>query len=275
VVTRSLSRVEARIVLPLEAERREVVRLAEIRRLGRLSPGFARKVAHDLVRKGWLQRVRRGVYLVNAGDRGPEAVPDADPLRIGSHLVDPYYFGFGTAAQLRGLLPRAGPVYFLASPARATLRPVGSAQFRLVRCPRGRFFGSESLVRRGSRIRVSDRERTVLDCVSRPDLAGGIEGAVQIVGNAKPAMNWRKLASYLRRWRNRSLQLRVGFLAEVARPDLPVPRWWRREFRARVGEGFVPLGPPRQFGRRGRHDPNWHVIQNVPRRQLFGEVERP
>ena len=61
---RSLSQTEAKVILALEAEGREIVSLTEIRKRTGASPGFARKLAHELVRKGWLQRVRQGTYLL-------------------------------------------------------------------------------------------------------------------------------------------------------------------------------------------------------------------
>jgi predicted transcriptional regulator of viral defense system len=105
--SRSLSKTEAKGVLSLEEEELEVVTLKELQRRAGVSSGFARKLAHELVRKGWLQRLRRGTYLLNPTKLGPDAVRDTDPLRIGSRMVEPYYFGFATAAELQGLLPQA------------------------------------------------------------------------------------------------------------------------------------------------------------------------
>lgn len=270
---RSLSRVEARVVLSMEAEGQLLVTLAELRRRANLSPGFARKTAHGLVRKGWLQSVRRGVYLLNPSQRGPDALPDSDPLRIGHYLLTPYYFGYGTAAQLRGLLPRAGPVYYIVSPNRSAFRPRGPARFQLIRPKPPRFFGGRKLVRRGSSLQVSDLERTVIDVVARPDLSGGLEGAVLVLSNAKPSINWERLRRYLQRYGSRSLSLRVGYLLSVVRPEVPIPRGWVERQGARRSEPFVPLGPPSRFGRRGPRDQRWHVIENVPRRRLLGELD--
>ena len=166
--TRSLSRTEARVVLSLEEEGREDLSLQEIRRRARISPGFARKVAHDLVQKGWLQRVGRGRYLLNPSRHGPDAIPDTDPLRVGSRITTPYYFGYATAAELLGLLPQASRVYYVVSPKRGGTIPARFARFRRVTVRPARFFGSEQITRRGQVLFVSDAERTVLDCLSRP-----------------------------------------------------------------------------------------------------------
>jgi predicted transcriptional regulator of viral defense system len=261
------------VVLSLEAERVELVSLSEIRRRAGTSAGFARKLAHELVRKGWLQRVRQGTYLLNPSRHGPDALPDSDPLRIGSRFVEPYYFGYATAAELEGLFPQASQVYYIVTTARWVPGKAYADRFRAVRVTPARFFGTRVLSRRGVRLSVSNPERTVLDCLDRPELAGGMAGVAQILALAKPRLNWSRFGSYLDRFGSRSLTLRAGFLVEHVRPAILPPESWIRARVARIGEPYVPLGPPKTHGRRGKRDPRWHLIRNVPDAQLFAEGE--
>lgn len=273
MAVRSLSPTEAKVVLSLEAEGGGLTSLEEIRTRAEVSPGFARQLAHRLVRKGWLQRVRKGTYLLNPSRHGPDALPDTDPLRIGGLLAAPYYFGFATAAELKGLLPQASSVYYLVTTARATWSEAHNFRFRFVRVSPERFFGTQTIRRRGVDLRVSNLERTVLDCLNRPELSGGLAGVSHILALAKPRLNWSRFGSYLDRWGSRSLALRAGFLAERVRPSLPPPATWVRERRARPGDPYAPLGSPKAHGRTGPRDARWHVVQNVPDAQLFAEGE--
>lgn len=271
--TRTLSRTEARVVLGLEADARSELTLAEIRHRARISEGFARKIASELRRKGWLQRLGPGRYLLNPSHRGPDPVPDTDPLRFGSHLVRPYYFGFATAAELHGLLPQTGRVFFVATPLRRTLPATPTAEYRAVHIPRSRFFGTRHLRRRGEDLVVSDVERTLLDCLDRPELAGGLAGVTQMLHSAGGRIDYDRLTRYLRRWHRRSFELRLGFLMEATATRTRPPRRWLARLAARPGEPYIPLGSPVEFGRRGPHDIGWHIIQNVPERRLRAEVD--
>ena len=257
----------------MEAERRDLVTLSEIERRAEVSPGFARKLAHDLVRGGWLQRVRRGTYLLNPSRHGPDALPDTDPLRVGSRLVEPYYFGYATAAELEGLFPQASRIYYIVTTRRFTGGRKLPVRFRVVRVSASRFFGTRSMVRRGEKLIVSDLERTVLDCLRRPAFAGGMAGVAQIFAHAKPRLDWRRLGSYLDRLGSRSLALRVGFLAEHVRPSVRPPGAWVRERLAEPKEPFVPLAAPSIYGRTGPHDARWHVVRNLTDSELFAEGE--
>jgi predicted transcriptional regulator of viral defense system len=270
---RSLSAREAQVVLTLEAEGKDEVTVDGIRRSLGITPGFARKLAHDLSAKGWVERVGRGRYLLAPARNGPEALPDTDPFRVGGRLAHPYYFGYATAAELLRLLPQASRTYYVVTPTRVASRTTRVAEYRMVRVTPSRFFGVRPLERRGLRIEVSDLERTVLDCLDRPEFSGGIAGAVRVLESAGRDLDWKRLETYLGRFGHRSLGLRLGYLAERLRPRVAPPESWVRRLRARPGEPYVALGPPKEFGRRGRHDRTWHVIENVPPAVLLGEVD--
>lgn len=270
---RSLSATEARVVLTLEAAERDELSLDDIQSLAGVRRGFARKLAHDLTKKGWIQRVGAGRYLLNPGRRGPEALPDADPLRVGSRMVHPYYFGYASAAELWGFLLQAGRVYYIVTPTRTSIRITSPAHFRIVRVRSRRFFGAVGIQRRGETIQISDPERTLIDCVDRPELSGGLAGAVQVISRALPRIDWGRLSKHLSRLTNRSLTLRVGFLVEKVAGPLAPPAAWTGRWLAKSSDPWVPLGPPRSFGRRGTHDRRWHIVCNVPDRVLFSEVE--
>jgi predicted transcriptional regulator of viral defense system len=271
--SRSLSQTEAKVVLSLEEEGLETITVKELQRRAGVSFGFARKLAHDLVQKGWLQRLRRGSYLLNPTKHGPDAVPDTDPLRIGSRLIEPYYFGFATAAELQGLLPQASRVYYIVTTRRAGPMGDDAIRFRYVRVTAKRFFGSRALVRRGVRLSVSNLERTVIDCLNRPEYSGGMAGVSHIIARAKPQLNWGRLQAYLGRVGNRSLVQRAGFLLERIRPSVEVPSAWAGRMKVGDGNPYVPLGPPKEYGRRGERDDRWRVILNVSTAQLFSEGE--
>lgn len=271
--TRSLSHVEARVVLSLEAERVEELSLDGIQERAGVSRGFARKLAHTLVRKGWLQRVGRGAYLLNPARHGPDAVPDTDPLRFGARIARPYYFGYATAAELLRLLPQASRVYYVVTPVRGGGSIVHAGRFRRVRIPRRMFFGTQLINRRGESLVVSNVERTLVDCLNRPEFSGGLAGVIRMLESARRRIDWGRLERYLDHVGRRALTLRLGFLVEQLPSGPSPPKRWLRRALARAGDPYVPLGAPAEFGRRGPHDPRWHIIRNVPDSLLFSEVD--
>lgn len=271
---RSLSRAESQVILAIEERGQERVSIHEIARLlGRGGPSYARKMAHTLSRKAWLQRVGRGEYLLNPARQGPEAIPEMNPYRVGSHLANPYHFGYGTAANLHGLFTQVFRTCFIVTPVQKQIRISEPTDFQFVHVNERKFFGSTTMEKYGSWFQVSDLEKTVLDCVDRPEFAGGIPGVVQILSAAKPRLDYGRLRDYVRQLDNRSLAQRLGFLLKLVRPDIAVPRSFEALLRRLRGDSFVPLGSPLRFGRIGTFDGEWRVIVNLTDAALLGEVE--
>ena len=76
---RSLSPCESRLVLDLEWRNQETVTLSEIGSALGASAGYARKLAHGLVKI--------------PASRGCDGVADTDPFAVGPLLVSPYFLG--------------------------------------------------------------------------------------------------------------------------------------------------------------------------------------
>ena len=94
---RTLSENEAKVVLDLEWRNQKTITLAELRQALGVSDVYARKLAHGLVKKGWFERLRPGLFLLVPARRGREGVADMNPLAAGAVLVSPYFYSFGTA----------------------------------------------------------------------------------------------------------------------------------------------------------------------------------
>ena len=271
--SRSLSEAEARVVLGLEARGQEVVTMAELRRSARVSNGFARKIAHNLLRKGWLQRVRAGTVPPESKSPWARRHPRYRPAPHRVAPRGPLLFW----VRHRGRAARPPPAgrtrgTYLVTPQRSQRLRRGNVDYRLVHAPLRSIWGTRTVERRGVKLVVSDPERTFVDSLSRPELAGGIPGAARILFAAKPTLQWDQLVRYVRRIHRPSLGQRVGFLASRVRPELPMPVQAVRALRPGRLAAYAALGPPSVYGRRGRYVAEWRILDNVGPRRLVEEV---
>src|SRR3990172_9167874 len=111
---RTLSKNEAQVILDLEWRGERTVTLLDLRSALGASEGYARYLAHQLVRKGWLERLRPGLFQLIPADRGRDAVADTNPLLAGAALVRPHFFSFGTACTHHGLTEQVFAEVYLA-----------------------------------------------------------------------------------------------------------------------------------------------------------------
>src|SRR5260370_1215574 len=219
--TRSLSRHESRVVLTLaEQQRREIARL-EIVQLLSVSKKAADHVIHSMRRKGWLERASWGRYLLIPPDHGPEALGESNLLALASRIAEPYYFGYATAAAHYGLTTQHRNVIWLVTPVHLRDRRIGEADVRIVNSVPRKFFGFSPLDVLGYKAVISDREKTVLDCIDRPKLAGGPGEAAHILAAASRRFDWTKAVEYLERVGSIALVRRFGWLVDHGGADNP------------------------------------------------------
>jgi predicted transcriptional regulator of viral defense system len=107
----------------------------------------------------------------------------ADPWLLAQEAFSPCYIGGWSAAEYWGLTEQLFHST-LVVPA-AHIRPRSAClldhEFRLFRVPRTRVTGATLVWRGTKRVPVSDRERTIVDCLRHPELCGGIRHLVQIM----------------------------------------------------------------------------------------------
>ena len=266
-VTRSLSPQESRVVLSMaENGRKEIGRKEIIDMLG-VSPQAADHVIRSLRRKGWLERASWGRYLLIPPEMGPDALGESNVLALASQIAEPYYFGYGTAAMHHGLTTQHRQVIRLVTPVRTRHRRVLDTEVHIVNPVPRKFFGFGPIDVLGHTVMMSDREKTVIDCIDRPDLAGGEGEAATVLATACRRIDWHKAANYLKRMSSKTLTRRFGWLAERAGATIPEDvRTHLQEIGKGTGKAF--FGPripkPAAIG----YQASWQLTANVPSHEL-------
>jgi predicted transcriptional regulator of viral defense system len=123
----------------------------------------------------------------------------------------------------------------------------------------------ERAERAGIEIRVTSLERTVVDVLDRPALAGGVEEVWRSLSSV-PALDPEPLEEYVKLLGSRTLAAKVGFFLETHREELVVPDALLERLRAGVPRS--PVFMDRSLG--GRLVPGWSLV--VPR-ELHSEQE--
>lgn len=231
------------------------------------SPQAADHVIRSLRRKGWLERASWGHYLLIPPDRGPDALGESNILALASKICTPYYFGYSTAAAHYGLTTQHRHVVRLVTPVRVRNRRVLDAEVRIVNPVQRKFFGFAPIDAFGHPVMMSDREKTVVDCIDRPRLAGGEGEAAVILATACHDLDWRMVESYLRQIGSKTLIRRVGWLANYVGMQMPQDVNRRlRELASGGGKSFYGPKAPGQgaIGYQG----SWRLFVNVGEEEL-------
>lgn len=270
---RTLSHNEARVVLELEWRNQKTVTLAELRAALGASEAYARKVAHGLVRKGWLERLRPGLYQLVPANRGREGVADTNPLAAGAVLASPYFYSFGTACTHHGFTEQVFSEVYIACPQQRRPETIRGKRYVFVQVPAARFFGFSDVRVLGHAVHMAKPERALLDAIDRPRFAGGIGEVSRIAVRAGRRISWNELMDLARRWRQSAVVQRLGYLVDLHEIDLPhhVRNAMLRLVRP---ESKILLASRQRWGTSGRLARPWNVIENVPRDVLLPRHEQ-
>jgi predicted transcriptional regulator of viral defense system len=273
LTTRSLSPQESRVVLALTERRRRETTRAEIVELLGVTPKAADHVIESLRRKGWLERATWGEYLLIPPEQGPDALGDSNLLALASRIANPYYIGFSTAAAHYGMTTQHRNVIFVVTPLRLRGRKVGESQVRIVNQADSKFFGFEPVDVLGYKVMISDSEKTAIDCIDRPALAGGVGEAATILATASRRFDWTKAADYLERIGSGALGRRFGWLVDHVKADVP-PEVRDRLLRLAAQSRKTWLGPEPARAVQGAvgYDKTWRLFVNVTREELHGST---
>lgn len=271
--TRSLSAQESRVVLALrERGQREVTRVDIVKLLG-ASLKAADKVIGSLRRKGWLERAAWGEYLLIPPEQGPDALGDSNLLALASRIANPYYIGFSTAAAHYGLTTQHRNVIFLVTPEHLRARRVGEAQVRIVNPKADKFFGFDAVDVLGYKVMISDREKTAIDCIDRPALAGGTGEAAVILATASRRLDWTKAADYLERIDSTALVRRFAWVTDHVKADMPAEIRERLLVLASRGpRTWLGANPLRKVPGAIGYDKTWRLFVNVTPEELHGSA---
>jgi len=173
----------------------------------------AAKMLSRWSKKGWMSRIRRGLYVSVPLESRTADVPLEDPWLIADRLFSPCYIGGWSAAEYFDLTTVQKP-----RDRRPVIKDTG---FILRTVPEKAMFGLKPVWRGQVKILVSDPARTLLDMLVEPGFGGGIRSVQDMLINflRSKNKNLEQLIEYTEKLGNGSAFKRLGFLLEKIAPD--------------------------------------------------------
>lgn len=176
--------------------------------------------------QGRVIRLRRGLYATVPAGVDPDTYP-VDPYLVASKMTGDAVLGYHTALEIHGYAHSIFNQFFFLTkkwvqPFRFQSYEIKAAAVPKKLVEKGEeFFGVEERDRLESKVRVTSIERTVVDVLDRPDLAGGWE---EVWKSLEPIsyLGTEKVFQYLQLLENATTASKVGFFLESHRESLMV-----------------------------------------------------
>ena len=213
-----IGRVERENLAKLLRESRATISVSEAAGILDLKPVQAAKLLSKYAKKGWLKRIKHGVYMAVPLNAIDSNVIAEEPFVIAEKIFSPCYIGGMNAASYWDLTEQifntttvmtqklvksrnaliAGNKYII-----RTIKPLY-------------FFGLKSAWFDNVKVSISDPSRTIVDMLMFPNFCGGMRFIIDVLNsyNRSEYKDFKLLISYLAQAKNGAAIKRMGFLAE-------------------------------------------------------------
>lgn len=259
-----LGPVSSRLITTLSDSKKNVFSSVEAVRILKADSKKVKKLLHDLIEKGWIRRIEKGKYFLI-----PLTVDVTEPYTenqflIASKLVYPYYIGFWNMLHYYGYTEQLTNTIFIASSKRKKNFSLLGINYKFVKISLKKMFGITEIEVDSMTVRVSDKEKTLIDCLDHPEYCGGITEVAKGIWTARDEVNFEKILNYAQKIGNSAVAKRFGYLLEILDLDKKISISSLLKI---VKNGYSSLDP--LLPKKGKYNSRWNLIVNIPREELL------
>jgi predicted transcriptional regulator of viral defense system len=223
-------------------------------------PGAVQRLKHHLA-SGRLSLVSRGVYaVVPAGVTSAAFRPD--PFLVAAAARRDAVFAYHSALALLGVAYSAWSLTIVYTARRRGRLALDSAEIAFyedplaLRTEQARYLGTRKVERRGRMLEVTGPERTLVEGLRKPALAGGIEELLRSTG-AFPTLDLALLREILFRYDTARLWAATGWILEQYQSSFSVPDVFLDDLELRRPTAALYL---QRAQRGGRLATRWNLV---------------
>ncbi len=158
----------------------------------------------NLMKKDEIIQLERGKY----GRYG-----FSNPNTIGCFLAHNSCISYWSAMNYHGLTEQIPNTVFVQTDKQKNNKQVLGVQYHFIWLKPYKIFGYKTEGYGNNAFRISDKEKTIIDCFDMPKYSGGYPEIIKAFHNAR--LNVDKMIRYCSKMNNISLTKRLGFLAEL------------------------------------------------------------
>ncbi len=178
-----------------------------------------RELLSDMTKRGLLMRLKEGVYYIIPYEQNAETfMPDWH--LIAEQLVNDakHYIGYYSALQIHNLItqPSLKEQIVVSKQIRPSEIKIKEVAFQFIYHNEKHFFGAKKIwIDSFNKVLCSDLEKTFIDCLFKPDYAGGIVEVARAIYTSKDKIKFDTLLEYVKKFDSQAVLKRLGFLLEM------------------------------------------------------------
>ena len=220
-----------------------------------------RELLSDMTKRGLLMRIKDGIYYIIPYEESPETfMPDWHI--IAKYLVKEakHYIGYYSALQIHNLItqPSLKEQIVVNKQIRPSEIKIKEVTFQFIYHNETHFFGEKKTwVDDFNKVSCSDIEKTIIDCLFKPDYAGGIVEVARAIYSTKEKLDYNKLLEYAIKFDSQAVIKRLGYLLELFEIETEIVK----ELQKLKSASYVVLDT--ELPKTGKRNSRWSIQQNL------------
>lgn len=225
------------------------------------SVSAVRELLSDMTKRGLLMRLKEGVYYIIPYEE------DAETFMPDWHLITEclvkdtkHYIGYYSALQIHNLItqPSLKEQLVVSKQLRPAVIKIKKVPFQFIYHNEKHFFGHKKIwIDNFHKVECSDLEKTFIDCLFKPDYAGGIVEISKAIYQSRTNINYDRLLEYAIQFKSQAVIKRLGFILEM----LEIGKGIIKDLQKIKSASLILLDT--ELPRSGKMISRWSIQQNI------------
>lgn len=260
---KTLGPVSAHLISSLYELGKTIFTVSDVENITGLKGNFATALTSKLIKKNVIFRIKPGKYVIVPQELGEGISYIGNWYVVAREIVksSDYYISYYSAMDIHNMLTHPITKVFITTPKRERKkhRIVGNTTFEFIYTSAQYIWGiEETWVTRSEQVRVSDIERTILDCLYRPKHCGGVLEIVRGLWIQRDNIDFGRLLDYAAKFKKIVVIKRLGYILENLRLQ---DTEYLRKLRSRINNKYYVLDP--LLSSMNTYRNSWKLIANI------------
>jgi len=211
-----------------------------------------------LEKQGRIERIEKGKYMIIplGEEKGKYTLNE---FTLGSIVIDPCIIAYWSALHHHGLTEQIPLTVFIQTTYRKKKRDfkIFGIPYKIIRVKPEKIFGTEKLWLDETEVKITNKEKTIVDCLDKPKYAGGIIEVAKAL--QEKSIDLEKIKDYAIKLNNSAVTRRLGYLCDKLGISIRLDYNKIKKYLKKV-RNYILLDPT--MPREGTKNTKWQVIVN-------------
>lgn len=273
MVLKTLGPVSSNLILSLYEKNKVFFAPKDIKEITGLKDKYIYRFIQQLIDREIILRLKPGKYFIIPQEIGKQSKFIGNWFIVAREIANSpqYYISHYSAMDLHNMLTQPLLKVYITTPKeeRRKKRTIVNVSFEFIYQKKEKVWGIQEMwITKTEKIRVSDIEKTILDCFLKPKYAGGILEIAKGIWIQKERLNYSKLLNYLRRFNKNVVVKRIGYIFEALQlGDLN----FKNDLKKYINDRYYILDP--LLPKDNKFKNSWKLIANISQEELINAVQ--